>query len=59
MPSPETIQGRQYPFVTEVYAVVRRGLPATSPAVRLRDWLLTPEGQQVVAESGYVPLGGK
>jgi ABC-type Fe3+ transport system substrate-binding protein len=26
-----------------------------SAAVRLRDWLLTPEGQALVKESGYVP----
>jgi len=55
-PTPDTIRNRTYPFVTEVYAVVRKDQPAESSAVRLRDWLLTPEGQALVKESGYVPL---
>ena len=55
-PSDDTIRNRTYPYVTDVYAVVRNNTPADSPAVRLRDWLLTPEGQAVVKESGYVPL---
>ena len=44
-PTPETIRNGTYPFVTNVYAVVR-----------LPDWLLPPEGQAVVTESGCVPL---
>ncbi len=55
LPTSETIANRTYPFVTEVYAVVRKDAPTDSSAVRLRDWLSTPEGQAVVAESGYVP----
>jgi ABC-type Fe3+ transport system substrate-binding protein len=30
-----------------------------NPSVRLRDWLLTPEGQALVKDSGYVPLPEK
>lgn len=56
VPTTATIADRSYPLVTEVYAVVRADMPPASPAVRLRDWLLTEEGQAVVAESGYVPL---
>lgn len=55
-PAPRTIADGTYPLVTDVYAVVRKDTPADHPAVRLRDWLLTPEGQAVVAESGYVPI---
>ena len=33
--------------------------PANHPAIQLRDWLLTSEGQAVVAQSGYVPLGAR
>jgi phosphate transport system substrate-binding protein len=54
IPSHETIQTRQYPFTTEVYAVVRADSPPMSGAIRLRDWLLSPAGQKVVEESGYV-----
>jgi phosphate transport system substrate-binding protein len=56
MPSPATIGNHTYPFVTEVLAVVRKGTPRESSAARLRDWLLTPEGQALVKESGYVPI---
>jgi phosphate transport system substrate-binding protein len=56
VPSFDTIQARTYTFTTEVYAVIRKHTASNSLAYRLRDWLLTPEGQDVVAESGYVPL---
>ena len=56
MPSSETIRNRTYPFVSEVYVVTRKDLPQDSPAAKLRDWLLTDEGQRVVAKSGYVPI---
>lgn len=56
MPSSETIASRQYPFVTEVYAVIRKDLDPHSKAYQLRDWLLTAEGQAVVAKSAYVPI---
>lgn len=56
VPSSETIADGTYPLRTEVYAVTRKDLPAEHPAARLRDWLSTPEGQSVVAETGYVPL---
>jgi ABC-type phosphate transport system substrate-binding protein len=39
-----------------VYLAHRSDLPRSGPAARLRDWLRTPAGQSVVAESGYVPL---
>ena len=53
-PGRETIQTRRYPFTTEVYAVVRADSPPTSTAIHLRDWLLTPEGQDLIEESGYI-----
>ena len=56
VPTWESIAQRAYPLTTEVYAAVRQGMPADSPAVLLRDWLLTPDGQAAVAASGYVPL---
>ena len=55
-PTSETIADGSYPFVTEVYVVTLAGLDPDSNAALLRDWLLTPEGQAVVADSGYVPL---
>jgi ABC-type phosphate transport system substrate-binding protein len=55
-PTADTIRARAYPLVAEVYAAVRKDLPSDAAARRLLDWLLTAEGQQAVAESGYVPL---
>lgn len=55
MPSRATIANRTYPLVTDVYVVTRKDLKADHPAAKLRDWLLTPEGQGIVGETGYVP----
>lgn len=55
-PTFETIQSREYPFVTEVYISTLKNLTKDSPGFRFREWLLSPAGQAVVRESGYVPL---
>jgi len=54
--NPETIASRKYPFVSEVFVVTRKEISPESPAAKLRNWLLSAEGQAVVRESGYVPL---
>ena len=56
LPTSETIRSGQYPFVTEVYVVVRHDLPPKHPARRLRDWLLSPTGQSMVEQTGYVAV---
>lgn len=55
-PEPATIATGRYPLVTFVYAAHRSDLPPAGAAARLRDWLSSPAGQTVVAESGYVPI---
>ncbi len=55
VPTSATIASREYPLVTEVYAVVRANMPSDSSIVMLRDWLLSNDGQVAVEESGYVP----
>jgi phosphate transport system substrate-binding protein len=55
-PTFHTIRQRKYPYTTEVFVVTRKGIDRHAPAARLRDWLLSAEGQLVVRESGYVPL---
>lgn len=57
LPSYKTIRSRRYPYTTEVFVITHKGLSQDSPAAKLRDWLLSKEGQRVVRESGYVPLG--
>jgi phosphate transport system substrate-binding protein len=55
-PGRETIADGSYPLVTEVYAVTRKDLAADHAAAKLRDWLLTEEGQKIISETGYVPI---
>ena len=52
-PNMESIQAMRYPFTSDGFAVVRAGSSPTSLAVRSRDWLLSPAGQELVAQSGY------
>jgi phosphate transport system substrate-binding protein len=56
LPTTDTIADGSYPFVTRVYVVIREDTSQESTAVQLRNWLLTPAGQAVVAQSGYVPF---
>jgi phosphate transport system substrate-binding protein len=60
MPTAETIiASRKCPLATEVYVVTRKGAATDSPEVKLRDWLLSEEGQKLVVDSGYVPIRGR
>jgi phosphate transport system substrate-binding protein len=54
-PSAENIRNGSYPIVTEFYAVYRAD--NENKNVRLLvDWLLSPEGQLLIEESGYVSI---
>ena len=55
-PTSVTISSRAYPLAAEVYVVTRKDAAAGSPALKYRDWLLSPDGQRVVKQSGYVPV---
>ena len=55
-PDRQSIASGRYPLGEFVYVAVRRG--AAGPTLLLRDWLLGPDGQRLVKESGYVPLAG-
>jgi len=55
-PNSKSIQSKEYPLTTEVYVVIRGDLSAGSIAFQLRDWLLSPEGQELMKKSGYVPI---
>lgn len=52
-PSTEAITSGAYPFVNDFYAVIRSDAPEDSPARLLFNWMLTEEGQQLVAHEGY------
>ncbi len=51
-PDQRTIANGTYPLREPVYIVLRKDAPST--AIQLRNWLLSNDGQKVVAESGYV-----
>lgn len=55
-PNAETIASGKYPWTANVYAAYRADEPAAGPAMKILNWLLSPEGQAVVRESGYVPV---
>jgi phosphate transport system substrate-binding protein len=55
-PTADTIASSKYPFVCDVFAAYREDQAPESPAMKLLHWLLSPEGQAVVRESGYVPI---
>ena len=53
-PTPENIASGAYPFTEPVLAVTARPLSPQSKS--LLDWILGPEGQDLIARIGYVPL---
>ena len=54
-PDRETIADNSYPYVAEVYAVIRDDMDKSSMAYKLYEWLQTDAGKQVIGESGYIP----
>lgn len=56
LPSKETIGDDTYPLVTQAVVAYLSDLPSNSQAARIRDWLLTSNGQKIVGESGYIPV---
>lgn len=56
LPVPQTIRDATYPLVEPVYVVIREGDDKRTKFGRLRDWLLSANGQALVAATGYVPL---
>ena len=57
-PSPETIRDGTYPLLNPKYVVLPADTPEDAPARILYDWLLSPDGQRLVAAEGYVPVFG-
>ncbi|MDR0489158.1 MAG: substrate-binding domain-containing protein [Propionibacteriaceae bacterium] len=54
MPTTETIHNGTYPFVGDFYAVTV-GEP-TGTTKELVDWILSPQGQRLIEDTGYVPI---
>jgi phosphate transport system substrate-binding protein len=57
-PGDDTIASGAYPFLNPYYAVIAAKEPENSPARIMYNWLLSPEGQNLVKTEGYVPVKG-
>ena len=53
-PTVENIENGTYPLASYFYAVTRGD--ADENTLRLLDWILSPQGQELVEKSGYTPL---
>ncbi|EME8538387.1 PstS family phosphate ABC transporter substrate-binding protein [Salmonella enterica] len=53
-PTIENIHNGTYPYTVDVYMVTRKH--PTAETQKLVDWFLSPQGQQLVQDVGYVPL---
>lgn len=53
-PTPENIRNGSYPFSVNVY-MITAGQP-TPNTQKLMDWFLSPQGQKLVEDVGYVPV---
>ena len=55
-PSAETIRSGAYPHLNAYYCVIPADAALDSPNRVLYEWLMTPEGQQLLALEGYVSV---
>ena len=56
-PSEENIRSGQYPVITTFYAIYRKD-NGNENVKTLIDFILSPEGQRLINESGYVGING-
>lgn len=55
-PSAETIRSKEYPNISEYYAVIATDEAEDSPARIMYNWLLSEEGQRLISHEGYVSV---
>ena len=56
-PSRENVQNNSYPIVSNFYAVTRKGEKDTNQNIKkVLDFILSPTGQEIIEETGYVGL---
>ena len=55
-PSKENIANGTYPLTGYLYAVSWEG-NENENVQKLLDWVLSPEGQYIIEQTGYVPIG--
>ena len=54
-PDNENLLSGEYPFTAAYYAVIRADEPEDSVYRKVRDYMLTDEGQQIIELAGYCP----
>ena len=54
-PTVETIADGTYPVAGNIYAIYRKG-ETNENVYKAVDFMLSPEGQKIVEESGYIPI---
>ena len=54
-PTAETIADGTYPVAGNIYAIYRKG-ETNENVYKAVDFMLSPEGQKIVEESGYIPI---
>ncbi len=55
-PEPEAIRSGEYPLTNPYYVVIPARTPEDSAARLIRDWLLSDDGQKLIAREGYVSV---
>jgi len=53
-PTPENIASRRYPMTGEVLAITSQH--SSPDCAKLIEWILGPQGQELVEKTGYIPL---
>ncbi|HBG40648.1 MAG TPA: hypothetical protein DDW85_04455 [Porphyromonadaceae bacterium] len=54
-PDKSSLSKQTYPYMADVYAVIRSDLDKSSYAYKLYDLLQTKAGKSIIARSGYIP----
>ncbi|EES7599282.1 hypothetical protein ACRV9Z_000898 [Escherichia coli] len=53
-PTAENIRNGKYPYIVDAFMITREN--TTSETQKLLEWFLTPQGQSLVEDVGYVPM---
>ena len=53
-PTRDTIRDQSYPHLNAYYCVIAHDTPAGSPIRILYDWIMSEDGQRLIAREGYV-----
>ncbi|MBN1799555.1 MAG: substrate-binding domain-containing protein [Spirochaetales bacterium] len=56
IPDRDSIRNRTYPLIRQLYIVVRSDMPQESAAYKIKEWLLSDQGQRLIEANGYLPL---